>query len=184
MGIFNHFLKIYVFIKVGHIFDGGGEGEDGLKMFTKYVLTNSVYTIYTRVWWCKLGIYQMAGGGWAGMSQPGNGGSYEAKSGEGGNMGVRFKKVTRVPKSTKKVPKKYQQGSEMRGGGNTRKWVSCKWGCHKWGGFSTQNNNMDYGCAFCKWGSHHSTKHPIPLNFGLIHLISLREYLKWRSLLT
>ena len=62
MGIFNHFLKIYVFIKVGHIFYGGGEGEDGLKMFTKYVLTNSVYTIYTRVWWCKLGIYQMAGG--------------------------------------------------------------------------------------------------------------------------
>ena len=61
-GIFNHFLKIYVFIKVGHIFDGGVEGEDGLKMFTKYVLTNSVYTIYTRVWWYKLGIYQMAGG--------------------------------------------------------------------------------------------------------------------------
>ena len=108
------------------------------------------------------------------MSQPGNGGSYEAKSGEGGNMGVRFKKV----------PKMHQKGSEMRGGGNTRKWVSCKWGCHKWGGFSTQNNNMDYGWAFCKWGSHHSTKHPIPLNFGLIHLISLREYLKWRSLLT
>ena len=50
--------------------------------------------------------------------------------------------------------------------------------------FSTQNNNMDYGCAFCKWGSYHSTKHHIPLNFGLIHLISLREYLKWRSLLT
>ena len=24
----------------------------------------------------------------------------------------------------------------------------------------------------------------VPLNFGLIHLISLREYLKWRSLLT
>ena len=23
---------------------------------------------------CKLGIYQIAGGGWAGMSQPGNGG--------------------------------------------------------------------------------------------------------------
>ena len=45
------------------------------------------------------------------MSQPGNGGSYEAKSGEGGNMGVRFKKV----------PKMHQKGSEMRGGGNTRK---------------------------------------------------------------
>ena len=31
---------------------------------------------------CKLGIYQMAGGGWAGMSQPGNGGVVGAKSAE------------------------------------------------------------------------------------------------------
>ena len=40
------------------------------------------------------------------MSQPGNGGSYEAKSGEGGNMGVRFKKVTRVPKRYQKSTNK------------------------------------------------------------------------------
>ena len=56
------------------------------------------------VWQCKLSIYQMAGGGrWAGMSQPGNGGSWEAKSGEGGNMGKKKNMGIRF-RNTKKLP--------------------------------------------------------------------------------
>ena len=43
------------------------------------------------------------------MSQPGNGGSCEAKSEKGGNIGVRFKS-----------PKRYQKGGQKSGGGNKR----------------------------------------------------------------